>query len=171
MDRADILRRFEQWLDEALSGEEPPSGIDAEILGTIADDHPDANGPGRSDDSYTLCAAMTALTHEVKLQGRAFKELHNTLVAQTSRVADDARDASREREREVHREAERRSRREILGSLIDLRDRLGRGLEVVRAAQSDVPGRGPRRWLTRVFAKSVEAAMAETLAALTKGYE
>ena len=91
MNRDDLMRRFEQWLDEALAAEEPPAGIDAEILAALADANPDAN-PETDDeidrpiDSYTLWAAMTALTHEVKLQGRAFKELHTTIGAQAGRV-------------------------------------------------------------------------------------
>src|SRR5213593_1340383 len=85
MNRDDIVRRFEQWLDEALAAEDPPDGIDAEMLATMAEATADANiGPDHPGDSYTMWAAMTALTHEVKLQRRAFKELHNTLGTQTS---------------------------------------------------------------------------------------
>ena len=35
---------------------------------------------------------MTALTQEVKLQGRSFKELNDTLGSQASRMADRERD-------------------------------------------------------------------------------
>jgi molecular chaperone GrpE len=171
MDRAEILNRFERWLDDVLSSEEPPNGIEADILEAIRADDPQSDGRSQVDDSYTLWAAMTALTHEVKLQGRAFKELSNTIAAQMSRAADDLRDASREREREIQRDTERRTRRETLGALIDLRDRLSRGLETVRAAQSENAGSDPWRWLTRVFSKSGETAMTEKLAALTKGYD
>ncbi len=126
MNRDDMVCRFEQWLDEALAAEDPPDGIDAEMLATMAEANADANiGPDHPGDSYTMWAAMTALTHEVKLQGRAFKELHNTLGTQTSRVAEEIRVAYRERERDVQRETERRSRREMLSTLIDLRDRPG----------------------------------------------
>jgi molecular chaperone GrpE len=171
MNREDILRRFEKWLDEALSAEEPPSGIDAEILSAVTEDNPDANGPDPANDSYTLWAAMTALTHEVKLQGRAFKELHNTLGANASSTADEIRAASRERERDVQRDAERRSRREILSALLDLRDRLGRGLESIRAVESESSRRARRSWLRRAFATPDEDPEVGKLAALTKGYE
>src|SRR6266705_6931756 len=121
MNRGDVLRRFEQWLDEAMAAEDPPDGIDAEMLATMAEANTDANiGPDHPGDSYTMWAAMTGLTHEVKLQGRAFKELHSTLSVKTSPTADEIRAAYRERERDVQREAERRSRREILSALIDL---------------------------------------------------
>ena len=172
MNRDDLVRRFEQWLDDALSAEDPPGGIDGEMLAALAHAKAETNGElDRPSDSYTLWAAMTALTHEVKLQGRAFKELDNTLGAQASRMADEIRAASREREREVRRESERRSRRELLSALIDLRDRLGRGLESVRAVEAEVSRRAGRSWLARVFAKLGKDPHAETLVALTKGYE
>ena len=172
MNRDDIVRRFEQWLDEALSVEDPPSGIDAEILAALTAENPDANGgPDRADDTYTLWAAMTALTHEVKLQGRAFKDLHNALGADAARTADEIRATYREREHDVQHDAERRCRREILSALIDIRDRLGRGLESVRTIETDMARRPPRSWLTRLFTKSGEDATASKLAALTKGYE
>jgi molecular chaperone GrpE (heat shock protein) len=172
MNRDDLLRRFEQWLDDALAAEDPPDGIDADVLAALADTNADANGeidhPG---DAYTLWAALTALTHEVKLQGRAFKELHNTLGTQTSRMAEEIRAAYRERERDVQREAERRSRREVLAALIDLRDRLGRGLESVRAVESEISRGAGQSWLARAFTKAGKDPDVEKLAALTKGYE
>jgi molecular chaperone GrpE len=172
MDRDDLVRRFEQWVDEALSAEDPPGGVDADILAALAGSKADADGGlDRLSDSYTLWAAMTALTHEVKLQGRAFKELHNTIGTQASRMADEIRAAYRQREREVQREAERRSRREVLAALIDLRDRLGRGLESVRAVESRISKGAGRRWLARVLTKGGKDPDAGKLAALTKGYE
>jgi len=172
MNRDALVRRFEQWLDEALASEDPPGGIDAEMLAALADANPDANGGiDRLGDAYTLWAAMTALTHEVKLQGRAFKELHHTLGTQASGMADEIRAAYRERERDVQREAERRSRREILSSLIDLRERLGRGLESVRAVESEISKGTGQRWLGRAFTKRDKDPHAEKLAALTTGYE
>ena len=114
---------------------------------------------------------MTALTGEVKLQGRAFKELHNTLVTQTSRMAEEIRAAYREREREVQREAERRSRRDVLAALIDVRDRLWRGVESARAVERETSSGTGRRWWTRAFAPAAEDPNAAKLAALRKGYE
>jgi molecular chaperone GrpE (heat shock protein) len=172
VNRDDLVRRFERWLDDTLSAEDPPGGIDADMLAVLAEANADANGGlDRPNDSYTLWAAMTALTHEVKLQGRAFKELHNTLGTQASRMAEEIRTASRERERDVQREAEHRSRREILSALIDLRDRLGRGLESVRAVEREISSRASQGWLARAFTKPGQDPHAETLAALTKGYE
>ena len=165
MSREEILRRFAEWLEGALAAEEPPRGIDAEILAAMAGA---SEGRARAEPSaaYSLWAAMTALTQEVKLQGRSFKELNDTLGAEAGRMA--------ERERELMREAERRCRKESLGVLIDLRDRLGRGLESVRASEAEVAKSARRGWRARIFLRpgrpSGDAAGA-TLAALTKGYE
>jgi hypothetical protein len=165
MSREEILRRFEKWLDVALAAEEPPRGIDAEILAAMTGDSEGQT----SATSYSLWAAMTALTQEVKLQGRSFKELNDTLGAQSSRMA--------ERERELLRETERRCRKEVLGVLIDLRDRLGRGLESVRASEGEIAKTASRGWRARLFSRldrpndAADDAMAAMLEALKKGYE
>lgn len=169
MSREEILRRFEEWLDVALAAEEPPRGIDAEILAAVTGGSEDGVRAAPTA-AYSLWAAMTALTQEVKLQGRSFKELNDTLGSQASRIA--------ERERELQRETERRCRKEVLGVLIDLRDRLVRGLESVRASEAAITEAAPRSWRTRIFPRLFsqagrpnDDATGETLAALTKGYE
>jgi hypothetical protein len=133
--RDEILQRFEQWLDAALAGEEPPPGIPPEILAAG-----DSAGEDATTDWYTLWAAVTALTQEVKLQGRAFKQLTETLA----------------------RDAERRSRREVLDQLLDLRERLLRGLESAAAVEPPQPALWdrlfPRRWeRVRHFIEVVKA--------------
>ena len=180
IDRSAILHRVEQWLDEVLSGEDPPDGVDAELLATLtATSGATVRGPahsggaGRGDasseiDAYAQWAAMTTLAHEVKLQGRAFKELHTTLEAQAAATAEEIRRAYRERERDARREAERRCRREMLGALVDVRDRLERGLDSVHVAAAARARRRGR--LARLLWRSAPAG-AETLAALVKGYE
>jgi molecular chaperone GrpE len=166
MSREEILRRFEEWLDGALAAEEPPRGVDAEILSAVADESQGRAGPEPAA-AYSLWAAMTALTQEVKLQGRSFKELNDTLGAQESRMA--------ERERELQRETERRCRKEVLGVLIDLRDRLGRGLESVRASEAEIPKAARQGWRARLFARRFpqagEDAADAVLPALKRGYE
>ena len=175
IDRDAILRRVEQWLDEVLSAEQPPEGVDAELLAMLTRSSPDhaSDGPAgaadpsdanRDVDSYALWAAMTTLAHEVTLQGRAFKELHTTLGAQAEARGDEIHRACRERERD----AERRCRREILGALVDLRDRLERGLDSAHAAKAAM-GR-PRGRMARLLGRSAPAG-AETLTALVTGYE
>ncbi len=161
MGREEILRRFERWLDGALAAEEPPRGVEAEILAAAVGAQ---EGPA-PDTAYSVWSAMTALTQEVRLQGRSFKELNETLGSQAERMA--------ERERDVLvRETERRCRKESLGVLIDLRDRLGRGLESVRASGGEISKAARPGWLARRFARPVDGGAADAaIAALQKGYE
>jgi len=171
MDRDRILQRFAEWLDAALSSTEAPAGLDAELLAALAArETPAAAEMERRCDSYALWAAMTALSQEVKLQGRAFRELGESLGAQPGRIAEELRASYRDRERDLQREAERRCRKEILGGLIELRDSLSRGLESVRAGEDAIAQAAPRGWLARSRARQHAAAI-ETLAALRKGYE
>ena len=168
MSRDEILRRFETWLDQSLASEEPPRGIDAELLELVK-----SGGRAVADDpsdAFALWSAMTALTQEVKLQGRTFKELNDTVVSQAVRIAEELRAVYREREREAQREAERKGRKEILGGLIDLRDRLGRGLESAAAAGAGVKA-ARTGWLESILRKRPEDGILNTLAALKRGYE
>jgi len=176
-DRAEIVRRFEALLDSALAGEAPPVGVDADILESVlndslrsARDSADDSTGARLCDSYALWAAMTALTQEIKLQGRAFQELKGTLTAQAEKIADELRALYTERERTQRRETERRCRRDVLGALIDLRDRLGRGRESVRVREKEAaPDRAG--WWTGMFSQKTANATTEAVSALIRGYE
>ena len=114
---------------------------------------------------YAMWSAVIALTQEVKLQGRAFKELNTTLSTQTARALDELRAEFGERERLLQRQAEHRSRKEILHALLDLRDRLERGLDSANA--SAVRSRD-RTWLQRLLGSDHGF---EAIQALMKGYE
>ena len=170
IDRNEILSRFERWLDGALASEEPPSGIAAEILEGLGSGS-EENG-GETDD-FAMWSAMTALTQEVKLQGRAFQQLNATLEGQAARIAEEIRAAYREREREVQRETERRCRKEALNALIDLHDRLARGLETALGSERELAAGvdAPKNWLERRFSGSASQRAVEAVAALRKGYE
>jgi molecular chaperone GrpE len=138
MDRGEILRRFEQYLDSALADEAPLAGIPPEIL------EGESAGENAPADWYTMWSAVTALTQEVKLQGRAFKQMTETLQA----------------------EAERRSRKESLNGLLEIRERLQRGLEAVQSR----PTLEPVFW-DRVFKdrwREVQHAL-EVVSALEEG--
>jgi molecular chaperone GrpE (heat shock protein) len=169
MNREEILHRFEQLLDSALA-EEAPSGIDPEILSALAGDDAGDDSVLRRCDSFALWAALTALTQEVKLQGRAFQELNHTLDAQTGRLLEEIRAAYAERERNLQREVERHCRREALNALIDLRDRLCRGRESARARELEARMAARAGWLRRLFRRPDRNA-AETVGALVRGYE
>jgi molecular chaperone GrpE len=139
MDRSEILQRFERLLDTALSEEGPPQGIPAEIL---AGDAEPENPP---TDWYTVWSGMTALTQEVKLQGRAFKQLSEALGA----------------------DAERRGRKEALGGLLEMRERLLRGLAGLRGMETLQPD-----FWDRIFSRrwrKVEHALG-VVRALEDGY-
>jgi len=140
IDRGDLLQRFEAWLDTALAREEPPAGIPAELF-----DDDLAEPADVAKDRQALWAAVTALTQEIKLQGRTFKQLSDTL----------------------SRDTEKRSRKEVLDMLLDLRERLLRGLESVRGR----PRLLPVFW-DRIFRRRWEQVRhaLEVVDALEQGY-
>lgn len=166
LSRDQMVKRFEEWLDRALAAEEPPAGIDAEILSSLAADA-EVDGLPDGTSSFALWAAITALTQEVKLQGRAFKELRVSLDSQTSRIAEQIR----AEDGELQREAERRCQKEILGALLDLRDRLERGLASAKASAADLARASRRGWLKRLLVKLGSDPPGAAIAALIKGYE
>jgi hypothetical protein len=183
-DREELVRRFEALLDAALASENPPAGIDADILESVlsasadpAKDRDDA----QDCDSYALWAAMTALTQEIKLQGRTFEELNRTLAAQAGKIADELRAVYAERERALRRETERRCRRDVVVALIDLRDRLARGRESVRVREQEIAAANRAGWLPRMLPgvlgrtfsrhSASRHSPAPAVAALVRGYE
>ncbi len=165
MNREEILRRFEAWLDETLASEEPPQGIAAEILAELDSENAvDANhDANRGADLYSMQAALTALTQEIKLQSRSFKQLSETISSPVPSPE------------ETPRAAERRARREMLHVLLDLRDRLQRGLRSAQDARRRMELE-PARWKTRLLSRlsgdaASGSAAKEAVTALEKGYE
>ena len=158
--REEILRRFEVWLDGVLAAEEPPQGITAELLSCLATETGIATN-GRCD-LYSIWAAVTALTQEIKLQGRSFKQVSETLAP----LADLAPQLP-----QMHREAQERARREMLEVLLDLRDRLGRGLQAARVSQAKMRESLGSGWAVRLLARHKALRQAfEAVAALQEGY-
>jgi len=76
--RARILSGFEAWLDRALAEESPPEGVAAALLAALdgGETLPPIEG---QCDLYSLWSAMTALTQEVKIQSRTFRQLNDAL--------------------------------------------------------------------------------------------
>ena len=144
-DRDAILSRFTAWLDDALRAEAPPRGIPDEILAAAGED---AHG-----DLYSVQSALTALTQEVKLQGRSFKQLSETLapVLEPQAQADAARE---------------QARREVIDALLDLHDRLARGLEAAFVVARAMPAKS-RLW---PWGTARPAPEAEIVEALRQGY-
>ncbi len=163
--RARLLRRFEAWLDAALADEEPPAGLAAEILTELAEDGPIAGpgpGPRRPVDLYTLWSSLTALSQEIKLQGRSFKQLqenlspwseraeqvlqaHGEALATVHRLVQRVGAEGEARQAEAARQIGQRVRREQLDQLVELRERLLRGVETAhghRATARELLDRG-----------------------------
>jgi len=161
VDREETLRRFEGWLDSVLAREEPPQGIAAELLSALTAEA-GASADGQCD-LYSMWAAVTALTQEVKLQGRTFKQLSDTLAP----VADLALQLP-----QAQRKAQEQARGEMLDVLLDLRDRLARGLEAARASQAKMRESQLSTWTARLLARHESFRYAsEALAALEEGYQ
>jgi len=86
-------------------------------------------------DLYSLWAAMTALTQEVRLQGRTFKQLNETLVQSLEASSEGVQDTGAAEElaeptRIQQDEGRQVGKRQIhlpVGILLDLRDRVERG--------------------------------------------
>jgi GrpE len=140
MDRKEILNRFESWLDSAIAGEAPPAGIPDEIV--------TGNSETRETDPtdfYSMWASVVALTQEVKLQGRAFKQLTESL----------------------SREIEQRTRKQVIDALLDLRERLFRSLESVPEENNLQPS-----WWDKLFSSRMQRLRhsLEVLEAMREGY-
>ncbi|MBC8373184.1 MAG: nucleotide exchange factor GrpE [Planctomycetes bacterium] len=183
--RERILRRFELWLDEILDGEQPIEGISAEILEQLQADTP-AEGSGETEagcDLYALWSAVTTMTEETRLQGRAFKQLHDGLSPMEEMVGSVAAmlgryqaalDLQEQKTNETWRQA---AWKDILETLIDMRDRLIRGAESARTwieRPEPVQESGfLRRIRGRLFARQPdirEQQRDEVVRSLLKGY-
>lgn len=184
--RDEILRQFETWLQVTLAAEPAPQGFDPDLL---SGGQAGSGGP----DLYSLWSAMTTLSQEVKIQGRTFKQLQETIqpvgtlgqtldavagtqqevVAAVKNLLDDERELRAQREQERVQAAQEQARREFVDGLLDLRDRLLRGQataceHLMRVAMPHHGG----RW-GRLFHRSPAALadLTESVKALAKGYE
>lgn len=180
--REQIVRSFEAWLDRAIADEQPPQGLTAVLLAALENGDPlpplESEQPGSSGcDLYSLWAAMTALTQEVRLQGRTFKQLNETLSRSAQSAEASAAEASAGGEdapAEQARATRQPGKKEIhfpLSLLLDLRDRVERGGNTARNAADELsPKRLPRlaRWLG--VGTRYSGHTQEILAALSHGY-
>ncbi len=130
--------------------EEPlPSGLSENTLNeaTTASARP----PTPEADLYSLFSALTGLTGEIKLQGRAFKQLTDLLspLSQTPAMLEQLREAEVESAESMRAMFEEQrndpdalpiSFRQVCDVMIDLHDRLERGLQTcdegIRAMQA-----------------------------------
>ena len=199
-DRESLVRQFEAWLDRLLAEEAPPEGIAAEFLQALAETgnhlgplpHDAESVESDPAGQYALWAALIAMTQEVKLQGRGFRQLSEALApvegllprveamleacretVAAAREASAARDALwAERDLHMQQEAENRARRELIAHFIDMRDRLARGLEAAAAAGAQAGRALEPTWLDRLV-RGRAGALRQTAAgldALRDGY-
>jgi molecular chaperone GrpE len=152
-----ILQRFAKWLDDVLAEEKPLEGVAAELLTELYDER-DSDTAGSAEGTFDLhstWSALTALTQEIKLQGRTFKQLSDKMesfagldesidrllaayrgaLSDTRRIAEEGRTDRTQRESELKREAHDRARRELIGIIIDIRDRLILGQRAAHEGQ------------------------------------
>lgn len=116
--RRAILVRVEAALDAMETAEAPPEGIAAAFL--------EEETP--APDLYALLAQMTALTREVQLQGRAANRLSSEVTQLVQQVAENTVGQVTARAAAARREAQT----ELLGELLDVRERVARGRDEAR---------------------------------------
>jgi len=182
--RARIVRRFETWLDEVLEGEKPIEGIAAEILEQLEADPAagESQGPEAGCDLYSLWSAVTAMAEETRLQGRAFKQLHESLspmqglVESVGGVLQRYMTSLEQQDQRLSESTRQAVLKDVLGTLLDVRDRLVRGSDTactwLEQAQTP-PELGLTAWLWRKVIPpppQVRTEHAEAVQSLLRGY-
>ncbi len=161
--RGRLVRQFEAWLDEMLVEEPPPRGIPDSILELATQQAAASPAQGMESDLYGVFSALTTLSGEVRLQGRAFKQLSDTLAtvpelptllrqaqAAQERSAADLLDALAAAAPEPDADALNASTSQIAELLIDLHDRLDRGVRAAAQAIEFIQRPDRRGWAWRV---------------------
>ncbi len=187
--RAEILERFESWLDEMLAAPDPPQGLDGDLLARLMaeDEDPEAGDPEevqdteRSIDTYSLWASLVALTQEVKLQGRTFGRLTESLASLPGAASEtqrsvlelcDLQESMSEALESVRDGALERERDSVAEVLVDLRDRLARLEGGLQETIRDVRQRPRPAGMRRLFfpgASEGEAGIAPALQSVADG--
>lgn len=167
-DRERLLQAFAAWLDRVLEAETPPLGLTADLVSALHNGDPLPPVDGKYD-LHSLWAAMISLTQEVRLQGRTFKQLNDTLSRSLERAAADGRGEGAVGEGAAGGTMEPARQIDIL---LDLRDRVERGRATARRAAEELdPKRLPRlrRWLGA--GKDYARRTQEIFTALFEGYD
>ena len=176
--RERLLDRFTAWVDRMLIEEPPPEGVPIEMLADALEAAAGRQGPpDPSADLYAIYSAMTGLTGEVRLQGRAFKQLADALaplsdLASRLEHLEAAQVAAADELGEVVNLARSQAAQasqggsalpktdEVLTVLFDLYDRLGRAERTLEAMddappdQSPPPPARPAGWFDRLLGRS-----------------
>jgi molecular chaperone GrpE len=144
--RARLRETVARWLDELDDAEPPPEGVAPEILASTA----------AAPDLFTVLSQLTALTRETQLQGRATNRLHADLTAALERLTQHVAPADTLARRLA--ETRREARLEVIGELLEVRDRLTRGLDEARRRLAALRGLRARLGQRPVLAALVEGA-------------
>jgi hypothetical protein len=178
--RQRLMAQFAQWLDRIAVGEPPPEGLPAELLADVlaASDQ----SVGIESDLYAVVSALTKLSGEVGLQGRAFRQVTEALAPlsqlpgrlerlETAQILV-AEELARHAE-EAPDDAGLPDPRELLSLFFDLYDRLERGLRTFEASvealkqESAVTG-----WRGRLLGgKALAERVLSLSAAIREGYQ
>jgi molecular chaperone GrpE len=142
--RARLRETVVRWLDELDAAEPAPDGVPPEIIAS----------PEAAPDLFTLLDQLTALTREAQLQGRATNRLHADLTAAMERLAQSVTPADAVARRLT--EARREARLEVIGEILEVRDRLTRGLDEAERRLAALRGLRARLGQRPVLAALVE---------------
>ncbi len=196
MVRERILERFAVWLDDVLAKPALPQGLATEIISELQSEESRPGSKPTSGDApsdlYSLWSAITALSQEVRIQGRTFKQLNDTLepitelpfavnevsksqresLEQLSQTVNSLKELHAEQKREMEEEFRVRLIRPLLMVLFDIRDRLRRGLNSVRENLRDAQALGKKSWLESLISRKETSGspQVEAVKALEEGY-
>ena len=97
--------------------------------------------------------------------------MHREALSYAGRIAEEALNSQGERDNRLKKEAENRARRETLGVMLDIRNRLKMGSEPARENRQKLGEYQKSGWLHRtIHSKAVIRRMHDIVAALEKGY-
>jgi molecular chaperone GrpE len=189
-----ILERFSRWLDDVLAEEKPLEGLAAELFAELQEEK-GSDTVGTSENPYDLhstWSAMTALTQEIKLQSRTFKQFsekmalfegldesiknllatHRETLSDARRIAEDGRADRTRRETEMKLAQRDRARRENIGVIIDIREALIIGLRSATESQGKLQEKRYRSRLEKIFMHKTadQNHQLEIVKSLQKGY-
>lgn len=184
--RSEIVQRFATWIDDVLSKEPPIEGIGQHLLAELQyKDYSVNDENSNTADLYSIWSAITALTQEIKLQGRTFKKLNDnidnyfqplesTIVQETRQIVEQISINQKKITTELIGSAKNGARYEILHVLTDTRDRLKAGLKSVQQGFDKLGNRHKSSgWINKIFNKSdsVKNNLYEIVSAIDKGYK
>lgn len=182
--RRQLVEQFERWVDRMLAGEPPPEGLPQEILAEVESVVGRTAPREDQSDLYSLFSALTTLSGEIRLQGRAFKQLTDAIAPLSALPLgiEQLRDLQQESadridqiagqlqpSEEESAESSLPSSGEMLGVLMDLYDRINRGRRVLESAAKNLQASEPRGW-RRWRRRSNTPEVAHSLASVLEGY-